>query len=318
MILNNQKYVIGIDGGGANTEAILSNLDGMVLAKVKVGPSNLNKVGKERAVREISRAIVLVTKNFKKEKVVFTYIGLAGGLQRDKKIKREIERSLKTLPKIKFIFNQKVKIEGDERAAFRVGTNKKEGVLLISGAGSLAYGWRKGKEEVNLGWDYLLGDEGSGFWLGQKALQAVCRFLDGRGPNTLLTNLIFKNLKIKEEGELIQKIYKQKAIENIISLSPLVDKAAKKGDKLAKNLLIKAGQELALAGNQVIKKLNFEKVEFPIVLAGGTFNSKIVLETVKKEIKKIAPRVEFIRPKKKPVFGAVKLAIEEIKNEKDY
>jgi activator of 2-hydroxyglutaryl-CoA dehydratase len=62
----------------------------------------------------------------------------------------------------------------------------------------------------------------------------------------------------------------------------------------------------------VIKKLKF-KGKFPIVLIGGMFKSKIVLKTVKREIKKYSPKVQFIRPKKEPVIGAIKLALEEIK-----
>jgi len=77
--------------------------------------------------------------------------------------------------------------------------------------------------------------------------------------------------------------------------------------------LIETGKELALSTKTVIKKLNFQKVKFPLVLVGSMFNSKTVLDTLKKEVKKLAPRVNFIRPKVEPVIGAVKLAIEQVK-----
>jgi len=73
-----------------------------------------------------------------------------------------------------------------------------------------------------------------------------------------------------------------------------------------------AGKELANSAKTVIKKLNFKKEIFPIVLVGGMFGSKVVLETVKNEIKKFAPKAKFIQPKVDPVIGAIKLAIENL------
>ena len=78
-----------------------------------------------------------------------------------------------------------------------------------------------------------------------------------------------------------------------------------------------AGKELALSANTIIRKLNFQKVKFPLVLIGGTFKSEIVLDTVKRRIKRIAPKVNFIRPKAEPVVGAVKLALGAIKDGED-
>lgn len=306
-------YVIGVDTGGTKTVAAISDLRGKILIKAETGPSNPNKVGIETAVREISLAILKVTKNFKKAKIIFTYIALAGGTQRNPLIKRQIKNALKKFPELSFIFKGKVIVEGDEKAEFRAGTSEKNGILIISGTGSLSYGWNEGKEEKTLGWDYFLGDKGSGFWIGQVALQAVCRSIDNMGPKTLLTNLIFKKLKIKKEGDLIRKIYQPEAVKIIASLAPLVDKSAEKGDKVAKEILIQAAKDLAIAAIQNIKKLNLENKKFPVVLAGGVFKSKIVLDQVKREIKKFAPKVEFIRPKQEPVIGAVKLAIEQVK-----
>ncbi len=312
MISKKQKYVIGVDTGGTKTVAALANLNGKILVKAETKPSNPNKVGIEAAVREISSAILKVTKNFKKAKI--TYIASAGGTQRDPLIKRQIKDALKKILELSFVFKGKVMVEGDEKAEFRAGTNEKNGILIISGTGSLSYGWNEGKEEKTLGWDYLLGDKGSGFWIGQNALGAVCCSIDGMGPKTLLTNLIFKKLKIRNGGNLIRKIYQPEAVKIIASISPLVDKAAERGDKVAKDILLKAAKDLALAGNQNIKKLNLKNKKFPVVLAGGVFKSKTVLDQVKKEIKKFAPKVEFIRPKPEPVIGAIKLAIEQIKN----
>ena len=189
-------------------------------------------------------------------------------------------------------------------------------MVLISGTGSVAMGWKDKRTIGASGWDWFLGDDGSGFWLGRKALRAVCRQFDGRGKKTLLSNLIFKQWKIKEKAQLIQRVYhghKGDFVEQIPLLSPLIDKAAQRRDEIAKDILVEGGKELALAVIQVVKKLNFEKEKFPLVLVGSTLNSVIILNTAKKEIRKMAPKAEFIRPKQAPVMGAVKLALDELK-----
>ena len=167
-------------------------------------------------------------------------------------------------------------IEGDQPAAFRSGTDKKEGVVLISGTGSVSMGWKGKKTAGASGWDWFLGDDGSGFWLGREALRAVCRQFDSRGKKTLLSNLIFKQWKIKRKEQLMQKVYhgyKEDFVEQISLLSPLIDKAARRGDRIAKDILIEGGKELALAVIQVIKKLKFGKNIFPLFLNGGTINA---------------------------------------------
>ena len=305
----NKKYVIGIDGGGAKTAAALADLDGHILTYVKTGPSNVNKVGLEQAVNNISEALNQVSKGYAKNKITFVYIALASGLERDNKKKAEIKNQLLKNSKLSWISSRNIIIANDLLAAFCSGTEEKEGLLLIAGAGSIAAGWKKGKEVIAGGWDYLLGDDSGGFWLGQKMLRAICRSLDGLASKTPLNQIVFKKLKIKTGADLIKKIYQPDAIKTIISLAPLADVAAEKGDKVAKNILLEAGNELAIRANLIIEKLNFQDKEFPLVLAGSVFKSKIILNQVKKEIKKLAPQVNFIRPKHEPVIGAVKLAI---------
>lgn len=161
-----------------------------------------------------------------------------------------------------------------------------------------------------------MNDEGSAFWLGQKAYQKVLKDLDDRGSKTLMTNLFFKKFKAKSAGDLKRKIYlKDNLIKNVSFWALLVDKAAQRGDKIARDILTEAGKELALGANTVIKKLDFQKSKFPLVLVGGTFNSKIVLNRAKKDIKKVAPQIEFVLLKSEPVRGAIKLAIEQLKGE---
>ena len=227
--------------------------------------------------------------------------------------KEKIKKELLNHKEISQISQGIIKIDSDQITAFRSGTDEKDGVLLIGGAGCVAHGWCKNREFKASGWGWLA-DEGSAIWVGQKVFQAVLKDLDGRGPKTLLTKFIVQKFKIRKVEDLTILVYLKTPTEIIPQFSMICDEISKKGDRIAKNILKEAGRELALNVKPVIEKFDFKKNGFPIVLAGSMFKSKIILDTVKKEIKKFAPRVKFIRPKVKPVIGAVKLAIEEIQH----
>jgi len=205
-----------------------------------------------------------------------------------------------------------IEIVSDQIAAFRAGTDEKDGLVLIAGTGSVCHG-RRGKKEVKTGGWGWANDEGSGFWAGQKGYQAIFKDLDGRGPKTKITKLVFKEWKLKNKEDLMKKIYGKDSIRNISLISKTVDKASQMGDKVARKILEEAGEELSILAISVIKRLNFHNKKFPLVLIGAMFKSKIILNKLKKEIKKLAPRAEFIFPKEEPVIGAIKLAIENLK-----
>ena len=313
MLSKNQKYIIGVDGGGTKTVAVLANLNGNVLVRTEAGPSNVNKVGFKQAIDNIVKVLTQVSQEYEKDKIVFIYLGLAAGLERDKKKKKEIKKQLLVTSELSWISPKNILVEADQLIAFRSGTEEKQGIVIIAGTGSIVMGWdKKGKEVIVGGWDYLLGDDGSGFWIGKKALQAVCFSIDGLSSKSLLHPMILKKLKIKTEKNLMQEIYKSGMIKNIASLAPLVETAAKIGDKTAKDILFQASNELIIRANLTIKKLNLKNKKFPIVLVGGVFRFKTILTKVKKDIKIIAPKVNFIRPKQEPAIGAIKLALEQI------
>jgi len=304
------KYVVGVDGGGTKTVAALADLRGKILRKSRTGSANPRNVGLSVAVANVARAIKEILP--KNKKILVTFLGLPTLEEEFKDKKAKIKRELLKYSEISSIFKGKVIIDSDQISGFRAGIEEKDGIFLNAGSGSVAHGWRGRKEAKVCGWGYL-SEMGSAFWVGQEGLRAVWQNLDGRGPKTLITNLIFRNLKVKNKEDLIKKIYSKNPIEAVAPISILVNEAGKKNDKIAKDILIKAGQELALTAKTAIKKLSFQKTEFPVVLTGSMFNSKIISETVKKEIKKFAPQAKFILPKAEPVVGAVKMAMRNLK-----
>jgi len=308
----NQNYVIGVDGGGTKTISALADLNLKILKIAKTGPSNLRNVGIEEAVLNISKAILKVIKGIKEKNILSIFIALAAVEEEFKSEKEKIKREIFKNPKISKALRGDIEIVSDQIAAFRAGTDEKDGLVLIAGTGSVCHG-RRGKKEVKTGGWGWANDEGSGFWAGQKGYQAIFKDLDGRGPKTKITKLVFKEWKLKNKEDLMKKIYGKDSIRNISLISKTVDKASQMGDKVARKILEEAGEELSILAISVIKRLNFHNKKFPLVLIGAMFKSKIILNKLKKEIKKLAPRAEFIFPKEEPVIGAIKLAIENLK-----
>ena len=302
-----KHYVIGADGGGSKTIVALANLKGKILKMAKTGSASPRNVGFKEAIKNISQAIERILP--KEGKILVSFLGLPCMEEEFKSKKEKIKKELLKNKKISLIFEGKVIIDSDQLSGFRSGTNKKEGIVLIAGSGSVAHGWSKNKEVKISGWGYLT-EEGSAYWVGQKAILAIFRDLDELDSKTLITKLAFQKFKIKKREDLIKKIYSENQREIILSFSILSDLAAKKGDKIARKILKEGGEKIAEIVKLAIKKLNFQKKEFPLVLIGGMFKSEILLNTLKKEIKKFAPKAKIIFPKKEPVEGAVKLAIE--------
>ncbi len=302
-----EKFIAAVDGGGTKTLTVISDLNKNIIGQGISGPSSPRNVGIDRSVDSIVDSIVLAlgSKDIELE-MVFT--GLASLAEEFQDKTQELEKKIKS--KLKGILKGKVIVVSDQIVAFASGTDKKEGVIVISGTGSVARGW-KGEKDVKVsGWGWLA-DEGSAFWVGQKVYSTTMRSIDGRQKKSLLVDMVIKELKIKDVVDYNKKIYNNNLTEIIPQLSIIADKASLEGDKLAIDIFKEAGRELALSANTVINKLDFNK-EFPLVLVGGMFKSKYLLASFKKEVKKQNPLADIIVSKNDPVFGAVKSAIEQI------
>ena len=96
--------------------------------------------------------------------------------------------------------------------ALQAGVGDAAGIVIVSGTGSIAYGRNEHGEASRAGgWGYVLGDEGSGYWIGRLALRAVVRHADGRGRVTSLTPRLLAHFGVERAAELIHKVYHEEA-----------------------------------------------------------------------------------------------------------
>ncbi|RLE31884.1 MAG: hypothetical protein DRJ61_10680 [Acidobacteria bacterium] len=294
------SFVIGIDAGGTKTVGLLADESGKVLSKAISGSANLVIKGE----LEVEKVLFDVIESLEApEPIAALCLGIAGiGQPGAEELIRGVLRRLGQ--------RQPVRVVNDAVVALVAGAPSGVGIVVASGTGSIAYGVDpSGKTARSGGWGYLLGDEGSAFWLGHYAVRHAIRAVDGRGPATTLYDLICSKLSITEPVALVEWFYDQEYSRNrVANLASLVETASLDGDEAAEDLLDQAGGHLARAARAVADQLTFPG-RHPIVLSGGAF--KACPSLIRRLQGRLAsPDVE-VRPlEAEPATGAVTLALE--------
>jgi N-acetylglucosamine kinase-like BadF-type ATPase len=299
-------FVIGIDGGGTKTRALVADLYARTLGRSKAGPSNVQTVGAEATYTALDAVVAaaLADAGVSGEPQALC-LGMAGA-------GRAADRALIEGWATSRFPGAVVCVVHDGQLVLAAGTPEGWGVAVISGTGSLAYGENAAGRSVRAGgWGYLLGDEGSGYAIGLAALRAVARAADGRGHATALTEAVLEHWSLEVPQALIRHVYGgEMEREDIAALAPLVMQTAEQDDAVARVILEDAGRELALAAQAVIERLALP-APAPCALAGGVLlHSEIVRASFKASLDAAGVTARPVTRVPDPVEGAVKLALE--------
>jgi len=294
-------YVIGIDAGGTKTVGLLADESGKVLSKSISGGANLLVKG-ELAVEKVLFDVIESLEA--PEPLAALCLGIAGvGQPGADQVISEVLRRLGQ--------RQPTRVVNDALVALVAGAPSGIGIVVVAGTGSIAYGVDPdGHEARSGGWGYLLGDEGSAFWLGHYAVRHAIRAADGRGVPTTLYPLICEKLGVSEPSELVKWFYDQELSRNrVADLASLVETASAAGDESAETLIDQAAKHLASAARAVDNHLKFPD-RYPIVLAGGAFKACPSLSPRVETLLDDLPNGEVRLLDVEPAVGAVTLALE--------
>jgi N-acetylglucosamine kinase-like BadF-type ATPase len=198
----------------------------------------------------------------------------------------------------------------DARAALEGALDGKPGVVVIAGTGSIAIGVNtEGTQARAGGFGPTLSDEGSGYYIAQRALKAVVSSFDGRSARTTLAERICRRLGVADPSDLPGVIYNSDSEPvDIAPLAELVDEAAREGDEVAREILTAAGSELGRLAISVIEKLDLESSAFRVACVGSVFRSgELVMTPLRDAVLRVASRAEIGPPIHPPAIGAVKL-----------
>jgi N-acetylglucosamine kinase-like BadF-type ATPase len=297
-----RRHVAGIDGGATKTIAAVLSLDTFHLHFGHAGPSNVDAVGVAAAASAIHEALqeALEEAGMDAGAVGTAVIGLAGTPSEEL---AESVRAEFALGAWYFV--------NDVIAAWASGTWLEPGVAVISGTGSHVFGvnaagdsWRTG------GWGHILGDEGSGFWLGLNGMKAALHCRDGSGPETALLEAAAAFYDLDAVEDLQALVYgKPLTKREIAAFTQEVEKAAAAGDRVAAALFETAARDLATQTRAPIEHLRLEG-GFKVALVGGVFaSSELLRRPFEAAVRAFAPEAQFVVPEIPPVGGSLLLGL---------
>ena len=308
-----KQCVIGIDGGGTKTHLLCVDMEGIVLAEVYGGSSNLCS-NSEDMVRQYLEVLISDMKLSLNEEVGIVSICLGtAGLIADRANERLTEMLRELLGDIV------VQIVGDMETALIANIDDEAGVLVISGTGAIAYGMDLNQKTYRSGgWGHLVGDEGSAYWIAAEGLRRALKSFDGRGKMTDLYEAFKSYLNCQNHSELVSMIYRSTFNKSqMADLARVVGEVAEDGDRIAIQILQEAGIELAHLGASVIRKLRLDDLnQFKVITAGSVLlNNEFVQDSFRETLLALYPQSKVIPIQKSAAYGATKLALDAILKE---
>ncbi|HEX5475654.1 MAG TPA: BadF/BadG/BcrA/BcrD ATPase family protein [Vicinamibacterales bacterium] len=302
----NPFHVLGLDAGGTKTVCQLADDNGIVLGESRGGGANLQAVG-ELAVEKVLHDVMEQAIGERRLVPAAICLGIAGvDRPEDARVVGGIMKRIG--------YKARILVVNDALVALEAGAPEQPAVVIIAGTGSIAYGRNATNQAARAGgWGYVLGDEGSGYWIGRAALRAVLRESDRRGPATALTPLLLRHFDVARPQDLIHEVYQETPKPaTIAALAQCVQQAFVDGDGVAIGILRGSADQLEQSGLSVARRLEMVGTAFPFVLAGGIFRAVPWLhEELARRLPLAAPRSRTRLLEIEPAAGAVRLALAE-------
>lgn len=300
------KYLIGMDGGGTKTKCILTDFNLNPIYETGGAASNFLVIGTEKVAVTILELIkdCIDSKNISIDDLQAVVLGTTGGGRRNDA--ELLEKQIFDYAEQKSLKINKFKVESDARIALEGAFSGKSGSILIAGTGSIMFG-KDNKGEIHRvgGFGRYIGDEGSGYRIGRKGLNAVARYMDGRAKSTKIADLLDQEFSISTSEHLITEVYRNNF--NIASVAPLVFESAESGDKIAQRILEDEADELLQHITAMKVKLNIEMLKVSLIGSILTMPNYFSYLFNEKVVRRFAD-VKIMEAEHSPQFGAALLA----------
>ncbi len=303
--------VLGVDGGGRKTHAVVVGGSGELLGVGVADGSNWEIVGIDDAIGSIGMAAdqALSSAGLGRGDMGATVFGLAG-------IDWPSDEARLAEPIGALGFGGAQRLLNDAFVALRAGCPQPWGVVVISGTGTIAAGRDPaGNEYRTMGLGRVFGDYGSEFDVSELAVRAVADAYTGRGPSTMLTDLLCARTEVDSTAELLERIGRADTrlrSPEVANMAPLVLQATESGDLVARQILEEIGHALGETAGHVATRLGMEDLEFTVVLSGGLFRTpnRYLLDELELGARRSAPRASTSILSAPPVVGAALIALE--------
>jgi len=302
-------YYLGIDGGGTKTRCVLAD-ETTVFARSMTGGCSVLRFGEQKAREALHAAIhqVCDASKISPDKIRAVCIGVTGAAR--PAIAEKIRGILSEL--IGESAPAKIEVVGDHEIALEAAFGERPGVIVIAGTGSIVYGRDAvGQSARAGGWGFAVSDEGSGHWIGRRAISVVLNARD-QGLYTAVTAMVLDAWKIATIDELVQQANSTPP-PDFPRLFPVVLRAADAGDTVALALLSDAATKLAELTAIVIRRLASRAVTdgpmasgLSVAITGSVFRqSSCVREVFYNELQSSFPGLDVRQDLVDPVQGAL-------------
>ncbi|WP_158301957.1 BadF/BadG/BcrA/BcrD ATPase family protein [Paenibacillus mesophilus] len=303
------RYVIGIDGGGTKTEALLLAEDGTEWGGFTVDSTNPHAVSFEQATRNMGRLLdrVFSIPETQGSTCAAVCLGLSGvDTEEERRRFRDYMEAYRSERALAF----EIFINNDAQIALMATLRDDRGIIVISGTGSIAFGLTDNRERFRVGgWGNLLGDEGSGYDIGLRTLRTAMRSHDGIEPPTMLKEMIVEAYGFKGITDLRTYIYQPHIKKHdIAKFAELCIRADDLGDNSARSILEAAARDLSDSAAALVRKDSWFG-QCDLVTTGSIFNySQRFAETFRESLLAHAPLVRIHPSVREPAYGAALLA----------
>lgn len=304
-----RNVILGVDGGGGTTECLLVDEKGKMLGRGLAAGSNIYSSGESESARALKDAMLAAGLRAD-DHVISACFGLSGVIHGlDNSPVNRIVRDI--LPDA-----DNIMVINDAIATLTGAIGAGAGICMNAGTGAICAGRnRSGEIAISSGWGNLLGDEGSGFWIGAQGLISALRYYDGRSEEkTILLEKLLQTIQADSPQLASNMIYESNNSRVILSnLCPVVIECAEKGDRVAYEIVRKAGYELALAVWSVAKRLAMSGSVIDVTPVGNCLlKSCLLTEQFSQALKDLLPASTIVPPRYSPVVGSVLMACMDI------
>ena len=278
--------IISADGGGSKLNVMMFDENMNLLGRGLSGGVNLTQTSIDDCRANVRDALDQLMKDSVPETVDILYITFVGPA---KVFVEELEQRCKI---------GKVVGNAESQAGILAGNLTMTGVVALSGTGADIF-WLGKEEHKTVGaWGPILGDQGSGTWIGQTAIREVVKYLNGWGKETALYDLIMKEWNLEKPWGMVNKVHGAPApFRQVASLTRVVGKAVEMGDPVAIDILKEAAHLLAVQTDSLFKMANLTDDQKHVTLCGGAWKTHpMMFECYKKELKEMHPAATARRP----------------------
>ena len=296
--------LVGVDGGGSKTEVLVTDARGKERAARTGGPSAIqpgDALASAEVIAELVRDALAEAGGDAPPRVLSVGVAGAGRESERKALRRALERAG---------LADEVLVTTDAEIALEDAFGEGPGLLLVAGTGSVAYGrGPTGTLQRCGGWGPVCGDEGSGAWIGRRALSVVTASHDGREPGTKLLGALLTALQLDEVEQLIPWAAAASP-RDFAALAVPVTTLAAEGDLRANSLCTIAAEELVLHVRTLARQLFVdERAAVPVALAGGLLTrGSFLRRLVEHRLKSAVPGSHLHGDAVQPARGAIKRA----------